>query len=81
MIASSVESRGSVGARRSYRPGGQFEIRREDIAGVERLTFTGIGQAAAAALAEFAPAIVAVARVVNRSRIGVHRHLRWGKLV
>jgi hypothetical protein len=55
----------------------QFEVAREHVAGLQPLAFPRIGQPAAAALVELATVDIAIARVVNRARVEVHRCLLW----
>ena len=54
----------------------QFKVAREHVAWIEPLTFPRIGQPTATALVELATVDIAIARVVNRSRIENHGHLR-----
>jgi hypothetical protein len=58
----------------------QFEVAREHVAWIEPFAFTRIGQPTTTALVELATVDIAIARVVNRSRIEVHRHLRCEEL-
>jgi hypothetical protein len=59
----------------------QLEIARKHVAWIEPLAFPRIGQPTTTALVEFATVDIAVARVVNRPRVEIHRHLPWEKLV
>jgi hypothetical protein len=65
----------AVGAAR------QIEVAREHIPRFEPLAAARVAQPATAASAEFAIAIVAIARVIIPTRIEIHRHLRLEMLV
>jgi hypothetical protein len=51
----------------------QFKVAREHVAWIEPLMFPRIGQPTATTLVELATVDIAIARVVNRPRIEVHR--------
>ena len=59
----------------------QFEVAREHIARIEWLALARIGQPSAAALAQLATVIVAVAWVITPTRIEVHSYLRLETLL
>src|SRR6185436_5242000 len=59
----------------------QLEVAREHIARVQRLALARIGQPSAAALAQLATVIVAVAWVITPTRIEVHSYLRLETLL
>ena len=59
----------------TFRAPRQLEAAREHIARIERLPFARIGQPTAAALAQLAAEIVAVARVISPTRIEIHIRL------
>ncbi len=59
----------------AFRAARQLEVAREHIARIERLALARIGQPSAAALAQLATVVVAVAWVITPTRIEVHRHL------
>ena len=65
----------------AFRAARQLEVAREHIARIEWLALARIGQPSAAALAQLATVVVAVAWVITPTRIEVHRHLRLEKLV
>ena len=65
----------------AFRAARQLEIAREHIACIEWLALARIGQPSAAALAQLATVVVAVAWVITPTRIEVHRYLRLEKLV
>jgi hypothetical protein len=53
----------------------QLEVACEHVARIERLALAWIGQPPATALVEFATVDIALARVVNRPRVEVHKDL------
>ena len=59
----------------AFRAARQLEVAREHIARIEWLALARIGQPSAAALAQLATVVVAVAWVITPTRIEVHRHL------
>jgi len=60
----------------AFRAARQLEVAREHIARVEWLALARIGQPTAAALAQLATLVVAVACVITPTRIEVHSYLR-----
>ena len=59
----------------AFTAAGQLEVARERIAWIEPLTFPRIGQPAAAALVELATVDIAIARVIDRPRVEIHKRL------